>query len=36
MEAARINKWDRIFNVVYSIGASIVTLGLIGKLARTS
>lgn len=33
--AIRVNQWDKTFNIVYSIGASIVILGVIGKLAHT-
>lgn len=34
--ASRVSKWDKIFNVVYSIGASIVILGVVGKLSHAS
>lgn len=32
--AARVNKWHKTFNFVYSIGASIVILGVVGKLSH--
>lgn len=32
----KIKNWDRIFHMLYSLGASVVILGVVGKLSRFS